>query len=63
MIRDILNSLLEDDASGLFTAGVRDTGKLLEYNRGMAKKVEKVIKSGQLCLTLGGDHSGTPSTL
>ena len=45
------------------TAGVRDTGKLLEYNRGMAKKVEKVIKSGQLCLTLGGDHSGTPSTL
>jgi arginase family enzyme len=43
------------------TAGVRDTGKLLEYNRGMAKKVEKVIKSGQLCLTLGGDHSGTSS--
>ena len=38
--------------------GKRETNTVLDFNRELAKQVEEVVERGQLCLTLGGDHSG-----
>jgi arginase family enzyme len=45
----------------LFCLGIRETGAVLDFNRDIAKQVKEIVGRGQICLTLGGDHSGTPS--